>query len=118
MPETVEYLHKLGIIKVESYGDNAVEVWYGSLDQISSLSRDTGATRVLVDARRLEKTPNTLDLFNFAANLPFTLRFAVVISDSKRESLEFMETVGRNRGKSIRIFQSYEQAIAWLSTTA
>ena len=116
MAETVEYLDKLGIIKVDSRGETSLADWEKSLEQVSRLNQETSANRVLLDARKMQRKPNTLEWFNFAANLPFALRFAVVVSESGRQDLEFVETVGKNRGKTVQLFHRYEQAIAWLST--
>ena len=75
---------------------------------------DPGPLQVLIDTRRQISSPNTLHLFDFAASLPVALRFAVVVSEALKNDLDFVETVGRNRGKSIRLFADYEQALEWL----
>ena len=118
MPDTVEYLEKLGIIRIDSHGASRIDEWKRSCEEALRIHLETGAAQVLFDVRRLRVTPNTLDLFNFAADLPDAIRFAIVVSNGNREDLGFVETVGSNRGKSVRVFQSYEQAIAWLRTRA
>lgn len=114
MPNTVEYRQALNIIRIESSGHTSIEKWNNSLDQVLKLNAKTGATRVLIDARRQISSPNTLHLFDFAASLPVALRFAVVVSATIKNDLDFVETVGRNRGKSIRLFGDYDQALDWL----
>lgn len=116
MPDTVEYLEKIGIIRIDSHGDSRIDEWKRSREAVMRIHRDTGAGLVLLDVRRLQATPNTLELFDFAADLPLELKFAIVVSDRHRDDFGFVETVGRNRGKPVRVFQSYEQAVAWLST--
>ena len=116
MPDTVEYLEKIGIIRIDSHGQSRIGEWIRSRDEAMRIHRDTGAGLVLFDVRRLQATPNTLELFDFAADLPVAIKFAIVVSDRNRDDLGFVETVGSNRGKSVRVFQSYEQAVAWLST--
>lgn len=118
MPHTVEYLEKIGIIRIESDSESGIDEWKRSREKVMRIHRETAAALVLFDVRHLRVTPNTLDLFNFAAELPLAIRFAIVVSNSNRDDLGFVETVGRNRGKSVRAFQGYEQAIAWLSTRA
>ena len=118
MPDTVEYLEKIGIIRIDSCGESRIDEWHRSCEEVMRIHRDTGARLVLFDVRRLRVMPNTLELFDFAADLPLELKFAIVVSDRHRDNLGFVETVDRNRGKPVRVFQSYELAVAWLSTRA
>ena len=114
MPNTVEYREDQKIIRVDSFGHTSIEDWNNSLDSVLKINRQTGVTRILVDTRRQKSSPNTSHLFDFAANLPIALRFAVVVSDSTRTGLDSVETAGRNRGKSIRLFNDDEKAMDWL----
>lgn len=114
MPNTVEYLEAQQIIRVDSSGHTSIEEWNNALDRVLKINASTGVAQVLIDTRRQISSPNTLHLFDFAVGLPVALRFALIVSEKTKTDLDFMETVGSNRGKSIRLFRDYQQALDWL----
>jgi len=78
------------------------------------LVEETGIGLALVDVRKQGDGGPKLDLFEFGANLPSGMAFAV-LSARGREDHRFVETVALNRGKNVRLFFGpEEEAIAWL----
>ena len=118
MPETVELVKSLDIIRVDSFGETSINDWKNSMEEVFKINNDTGCSLVLVDAREQIVSPNTTDLFDFGSELPRAFRFAVVISDKTIDDHSFLETVGKNRGKQIQLFLRIEDAIGWLKENA
>ncbi len=113
MPETVEYVEEENYILVRSFGETCIEDWKGSLEKIRELHSATGNKRVLIDVREQTTAPDTLDIFEFGEGLPMGIRFAIVAAEITKPEQYFLETVGQNRAKSIRLFDNYEEAIEW-----
>ncbi len=118
MPEEISILEDLRIIQVTSSAEATVEDIKGSFDTALKLNREKGLTRVLVDQTRAESFPSTLPSLEFGENLAKTarvLRVAVVPSPGTRQNMRFLETVARNRGGQMRLFDSPDAALAWLT---
>jgi len=118
MPEIVKYLEDLGMIRVDSFGETSIDDWNNSMKQVLRINKDTGCSLVLVDARKQNVSPDTMDLYDFGSELPRAFKFAVVISDKTIDDHFFLETVGKNRGKPIQLFRNIEEAVSWLKGNA
>jgi hypothetical protein len=117
MPETVTVNEELGIVEIRSFGKVTREDLARTVDQVERVRREIGTDRVLVDLRGQESLPGTLDLFAFGAEvLPRTLRVAglVCADQATIDDLRFGESVARNRGAELRLFDSFDEALAWL----
>ena len=120
MPETVTVLEDQGIIEVRSFGEVSAEDWQKSVDVVMELVRSRGITKILVDSLSLVSMPKTWMLYEFGnllatPHFPPSVRIAAVIQGPLREDLEFIETVATNRGRRMRIFDSMDEATAWLN---
>ena len=117
MPEEVSILADLGIIQVDSYGEVTEADLLASMEEVLEIQNTRGFTRVFVDASKETSLPKTLPLHQFRSVLStdaMMLKIAVLASESLREDLRFLETVTRNRGMQVRIFDSREKAMTWL----
>jgi hypothetical protein len=117
MPEEVSILADLGIIQIDSYGEVSEADMLATMEEILQIQKERGLTRVFVDASRETSLPRTLPLHQFGSALSsdaMMLKFAVLVSDKVREDLHFLETVTRNRGMEVKMFDSREEALAWL----
>jgi len=114
MPETVEFLKKEEIIKVESFGKVIIQDFNASLEKVYEIGEREKCGNVLVDASKQEATPGISDLFEFGGKLPGDFRFAVITTTNVLRDHKFLETVGKNRGKLIQLFDTYDKAINWL----
>ena len=118
MPEEVSILADLGIIQVDSYGDVSEGDLLASMEEVLTLQSQRGLSRVFVDATRETSLPGTFPLQQFGSMLSrnaIGIKFAILVSDMVREDLRYLETVTRNRGMQLRIFDSRDEAFAWLS---
>lgn len=90
-----------------------------AMSRIESLSADTGSTRVLADATGVTRTQGVGAIFGFVERHTATarrakLRIAVLPSREAYADYAFLETVARNRGWNICLFQSQSDAMGWL----
>lgn len=118
MPERVTIREDLQIIQVDSYGDVTEEDLKGSLDEVMRVHGETGISKVLVDATQETSLPQTFPLFEFGAELAaelLTIQFGVAVSPEVADDLRFLENVTRNRGMNVKMFDSTDAALAWLT---
>ena len=102
-------------LRFEFDRDATVGDWKKAQAHLMQLMRETGVRRVLVDLRNQKASGHWAELFNFGANIPDGMAFAV-LADPRREDYKFIETVALNRGKAVRLFPSGEEdaGIRWL----
>lgn len=119
MPEKISLRKDSRVIQVDSYGAITAPELYQSLEKVLELRRETGFSKILVDASKETSFPTTFPAFEFGSELADRFRgtkFALVISPSTREELAFLETVIVNRGGIIRSFPTSESALEWLKS--
>ena len=119
MPEKVEVLEDLGIILITSFGVVTDEDLGQSRKQVSTICRDRGLTKILVDATGLTSAIPIIDAFEHAAILSKDdifkkAKHAIVASEPVQRGLQFIETAAFNRGAKLRVFTSREEALDWL----
>lgn len=93
--------------------DSTIEDWKSALIQVVRLTEETGICRVLVDVRKQTRMASTFELFNFGSQLPRSIAFAVLF-DIHFEDHHFIESVAKNRGMIVKMFDSEQDAIEWL----
>ena len=113
MPEQVRLDADRQLICVEFDSASTVEDWRSALVHVERLAKDTGIRRVLIDVRHQAIKATTVTLFEFASHLPRSMAFAV-LCETQLETHHFIENVATNRGITVRDFDSYQNAIAWL----
>jgi hypothetical protein len=119
MPEVVTVREDQGIIEVRSYDEVSERDLTVSRDRVAEIIREKGIKEILVDARDLTSLPPTFALFLFGKSFADdealrTVKLAAVVSEKTTKDMSFIETVVRNRGVAMRIFESMEAAISWL----
>jgi len=114
LPEEVSYDAGAGLIRVKSWGAVTIEDWNASRDVVIELYRRHGVDRLLVDVTMQVSAPSTLDIFDFGAEWPASIRTAVVAGEATREDQEFLENVAMNRARPLRVFDDFETAMLWL----
>ncbi|MBN2309037.1 MAG: STAS/SEC14 domain-containing protein [Candidatus Hydrogenedentes bacterium] len=88
-------------------------------EELDGFARQHGITRFLHDVRGVKNEGGPGGDYEFASRLgefgrSRTDRIAIVIAPGDI-SHAFFETAARNRGFNIRLFERYEDAIAWLT---
>jgi hypothetical protein len=112
-----------GVIELRFSDVSAIEEHERARDEVADLCRQEGLTRVLVDMSERSSTMGgaTMDLFGFGESFvkgrfPRTASIAAVGKQPAEadDDLEFVVTVARNRGFSMELFHSAEDALRWL----
>ncbi|MBL4862949.1 MAG: hypothetical protein JKY09_08040 [Crocinitomicaceae bacterium] len=87
-----------------------------SIDRISELFYDKKTRRVILDTTIVENVPNVWSLYEISKKIPDGIRIAVVTSKKQLscKNLSFFETTSRNKGKTVRVFNSMSDAENWL----
>lgn len=117
MPERVAVREDLQIIQIDSYGEVTARDMRESLQEVVRLHEKHGLDRVLIEASHETSLPSTVPLYGLGAELSASVgdvRFAIVACPKLRGDQAFLENVARNRGAKIRVFDSEEEAVAWL----
>ena len=87
---------------------------------VAMVRQQNAAPRALIELQ-VAQCLNFLDAMTVMSALPSLgfpagYRLALLIADEKmRESAEFAETVGVNRGIAVRVFEQRDAALAWLA---
>jgi hypothetical protein len=117
MPEEVFVNRDLGVIEVRSFGAVSREDLAGSVEQIETLSKETGFSKVLVDISEEEELPNVLDLDDFGGTIPGFLKVAVVAVEGlpTAKKADFLRNVASVKGAQMELFTSRDEALEWLS---
>jgi len=123
MPYAIKHIPDLKTIEVTLTGViTGVDLKRATTDAIS-LQRQTGVTRLLIDADGWEVAASPLEIFDLPARQYWEegakreTRFAVIrpTSSSAREAARTYETMCQNRGWRARIWPDRESAMGWLT---
>ncbi len=118
MPEEMTIREDLQVIQVKSWGDITTADFKKTLDEILRIRQAQGLTNVFVDARKVTSYPSTISILDFgseAARALMDIQLAIAVPPGKREDPVFFENVTRNRGANVRVFDTPDAALAWLT---
>ena len=90
-----------------------------AVDAIARIHRETGCSRVFVDARERRSFTNVLDAYDRAVHAASRLRntgvrVCILVVNALANSYRFFETVSLNRGLMTRVFDDEAVAREWL----
>lgn len=114
MPEEVSYDRDADLIRVRAWGDDPIEDWISSRQQVVELHETLGTSMLLVDVREQGSAPAILDIFDFAEDWPQEIRVAILIGENTNDDIAFLETAAINRGKEMHLFYEESDALKWL----
>ena len=115
-----------GYLHVEATGTFSLrEAKKNFVEMMEAVARHKSG-KVLFDARRVEGSPQFLERFEygkFAAETVATFEprgvcFAYVLEKPLRDPERLGETVARNRGMNITVFEQLDDALAWLGVAS
>lgn len=118
MPDTVYFDDEIKIIKVDSVGDVTQEEMLKSLQAILEIAEETGCDKILVNTVNQTSMPSTMHMHQFGtelSNKSLQMKYAIVVSKDTHPDNYFIETVSKNRGVNMVIFESEKEAIDWLA---
>ena len=106
--------------------DNIIEVVYAGIltrqdiestrTKFQGILAEKSIDSIFVDMTRLESAPSIFDIFEIISSIPAGLKIAMLITPSSPiiREVTFAETVGRNRGTTIKICLDQNEARQWL----
>ncbi len=117
----IEILAGNNILQLQFYGKVTLKVANAVREEASSIAKEQGIKRVLIDVQQAEVVATTMELFNF-----YSLDYKIWRSEirlafiTKPENWDpndalFSENVAVNRGMTRQYFSNREDAIAWLN---
>ncbi len=123
MPWSVKHNPSLGIIEEVFTGQMKMSELKESVSQRIVLEKETGITKVLVDASELVldatifEVLNLPDKFYSSQEASRVTHMALVLptSPKTKEDAEFYETACLNRGWYVQIFSDRQSAVEWLT---
>lgn len=116
MSHPIHVDYNLRILMVESPAAATSQDIFDTIDILEKKAKDTGFNRVLLDLRKLTSLPHMAELFDVALNMPRNVWIAVLSNATGQleSAIEFVETVSKNRGHPLHLFDSEDDAIEWL----
>jgi len=114
MSHDVGFDDDLNVIRVKHWGQADIEDFEQARDKVMQLLEKHGIGNVLVDLQGLTVAPPTMEIYQFASDMPIQLQIAMVFSEDTHDDLRFLETVAYNRGRIINMFDNEPDALNWL----
>jgi hypothetical protein len=117
MPGTVIVDSLQGIIQIESEKTASYQDLLQQLKSLKLLAAEHNLKKVLHNATSLEYLPSVMQIHNFAAELARQtpgMMHAIIVSTQTPKDINFIQTVAHNRGASVRVFLSRDDALSWL----
>jgi hypothetical protein len=117
-PEHFEVME--GYCRYRLSGHGLLEQATGKVIEVITFSREQGMSKVLVDTTRWtgHKSPETMERYNmaraFADAARSAVKLAMVVRPDMMDPEKFEVTVAANRGLRGNVFDSEEDAVAWL----
>lgn len=123
MTYTVECDDRAGLVIVRVVGELTVEAAAEYTQAAQAAGGERGITRYLIDVRQARNVESTLANYQFAYTTLPEIRAArsnrvAVLHAPHDHSHDFVETVSRNAGYNVRMFDDLEEALGWLHTAA
>lgn len=119
MPSTTKHIENPQYLHLEIFGKWTQENVRQLISLLSSHLSTEHEGRVLIDTREQDRTTSTLADYNeareIAANiLGRSMRVAILAKLTHDQRALFFETVARNRGAELRVFNTLQRAVLWL----
>lgn len=114
MPEKISYDRDADLIRIRVWGDDPIEDWHSSKQEVIRLHKTHGTSMLLVDVREQQSAPSVLDIFDFAEDWPRQIHLAILVGENTTDDIAFLETAAINRGKKVRLFYDKGDALKWL----
>ena len=118
MPFTHEAVPEKQYVRLVMSGSMTRDDYERSSVQLSSVLEENGRKRLLVDTRQRTSELSTTGDYDFTKQLPSRFppgtRLAILFAPDKVQNLNFVQTVARNRGLSLMLFDDDVEAVGWL----
>ncbi len=118
MPQEVKINREREIIEIRSYGHVSFQDAAQTMSDVGQINREIGFSNLLEDARDETSTLGTVDMFVFfSTRVPRFLRMATFVTEETKtkDQRRFGETVAKNRGYRVQLFNCKTEALCWLT---
>lgn len=114
----VRYLSDLDIVLVETHGSYILGAEIETLKKTVKLSQEYSCKKLLFDHRKANVIAETMEGYDRPSvyagiGLHRLTKLATLVREVD-DNLKFYETVCVNRGWSMKVFDDYDAAVAWL----
>ncbi len=124
MTYEINILDNEGIINVRHFGIIPFMEGQAAQTEVADIVKDSSHRKILVDMREAEmaEPPSTVNLFDQTSSLknkfPLGTRIAIVYQQQKwpPQDIRFSEDVASNHGVIMKLFDSIDDATAWLKS--
>jgi hypothetical protein len=119
MTDEIHLNESEGIIEVVSSGTLTREDMENTKAKLERILAEKAVSRVLIDTSRLQSAPSVVDIFEVCTSYSRDFKIALLVkaSSSITKDVAFAETIGVNRGQTVRVFWDQEEARRWLGAT-
>ena len=119
MPFEISLDEERAMIVARHYGKITVDEINVSRSKIGRIAQERGWSRVFIDAREIRTRFSVTEVFelgttNVDHGFTWSMKLAIIVEDVDLENARFYETVSQNRGTNVRLFESEQEALAWL----
>jgi hypothetical protein len=119
MTREITYLEDKGVVQLRTSGTYEMEAEVETLERMAAELRKHNCNKCIFDHRETDVIARTMTSYDRSALYEEiwgdrSTRAAIVFKELN-EDFRFLETVLRNRGWSVRIFDDYDAAMDWLS---
>jgi hypothetical protein len=123
-----QMLFESGLLKVEANGDFSLEEATRAFVEMLKAVAQYQAENVLLDGRNVKGNPREYERFlygelaaqgtrEFVREYRYVPRFAYVLHEPLGDPDRYGETVAVNRGMTVKVFETPEEALKWLGLT-
>jgi hypothetical protein len=118
LPYTIDYLPDRGYTLITVEGQVTPELAIEMMVEMLDIAAKHESSKFLVDLRGTTLLSATIDTFELPGRLAKVgfapeHRLAIVYSSDESDH-RFLETVSRNRGLQIKVFEDFDEAENWL----
>ena len=119
MPDEISINERGNIIEVISSGVLTRQDMKGTKPRFQKILAEKPINRIFIDTTRLKSVPSIVEIYEIITSLPVGFKIAILIAPSSPiiREVTFAETVGRNRGTTIKVCLDRDEAWQWLGAS-
>ncbi len=120
MPCEYSYSEPSGVLSVRVWGEVTASTWREQVKKSIEQAQAHSCIRFLIDYRESDMKMSLVELFKRPAvyaelGMPREARIALIFKDGHPD-VNFIEAVAQNRFYNVKVFNSPETALSWLTS--
>lgn len=120
----VQYLADKDVVLLKNSGNVRFSDYMTAMQEVGRLFNRNGTKQILMDDSSLKNMLNTMGIYEFSSlfeksGIGHDMKMAVVRNPNSAngQNFVFFETVQRNRGYAVRVFDDCDSAFSWLKSS-